>query len=678
MERHWERGHPRRLEEYQSTFPSLFEDRDLLNAMAYEEFRLRLQAGEGPTPAEYHRRFGLESRDWPGASSPSPRSSEHAASSVKAFPPGDGAAEMGQAAGAYLAYRRQLSERPESLDSLLESFRVPASHAELLRSLDRTDPHKAERLADALTGLPRVGGDFLGFRLSGELGRGAFARVFLARQGGLADRLVALKVSADVAGESHALARLQHTNVVPIYSVHRRGSLQAVCMPYLGATTLADTLASVRSQAALPNSGEGLLSSLRSRKVSSASAGREKVGAATVVLEDDTSETQETGMSVPPVDDALPDAPPPPQVERLRGLGYVPAVLWIAARVADGLAHAHERGILHRDLKPANILFSDDGEPVLLDFNLAAETNARAGAAVALVGGTLPYMAPEQLSAFRKSQPSVDPRSDVYSLGVILYELLTGAHPFPIRNGELDTILPEMIADRLASVADVRGANPVVSPAVASIVRHCLESDPARRYASARELQEDLARQLDHRPLLHAPDPSVARAAGQVGATAPEAHVVDERRAGRRRLARGRRHGLDDPSPAISGCRGGRVIPPAGERTAAGGRPADHPLGRTRPRGRGAGALPGCGGPLRRYRTGDWLRRDHSPRPCRRRTGNGSAAISVSYSSWRLRLSSAAPPGRGEGTAGSTWRRQRRVSIGPRLATTPARFPGRS
>lgn len=514
LEHKWRRGCPRRLEEYRSTFPALFEDRELVHAMAYEEFRLRVQAGEAPTPAEYRRRFGVDGHDWPLFPTSSSQRIADVASSLGRTSKGDGTEEMERAASAYRAYRRQAPVHTESLNSLLESFQVPAAHAELLRSLDRTDPHAAERLADALTGLPRVDTDFLGFHLCGELGRGAFGRVFLARQGGLADRLVALKVSADVAGESDALARLQHTNVVPIYSVHRRGPLQAVCMPYLGATTLADTLASVRSQATLPNSGEGHLSSIRSRRVPSAAGGLAKSGSASVG-DQTTSETVDTGIGRPAVGDGLRDEPRSPQVERLGRLGFVPAVLWIASRVADGLAHAHERGILHRDLKPANILFSDDGEPILLDFNLAAETTARAGAAVALVGGTLPYMAPEQLSAFHRSEPIVDPRSDLYSLGVIIYELLTGAHPFPVRSGELETILPEMIADRLGSVPDVRGTNPTVSPAVASIIRHCLECDPAKRYASARELHEDLACQINDQPLVHAPDPSVRERLGK-------------------------------------------------------------------------------------------------------------------------------------------------------------------
>ena len=133
--------------------PTLFEDRDLVHAMAFEEYRLRLQAGEGPTPAEYRRRFGIEGGDWP--SSPPLVPSERP---TRPTPPGDGAAEMERAASAYRAYRGQGPGRPEELNSLLDSFGVPAEHAELLRSLDRTDPHAAERLAEALAGLPPVGG----------------------------------------------------------------------------------------------------------------------------------------------------------------------------------------------------------------------------------------------------------------------------------------------------------------------------------------------------------------------------------------------------------------------------------------------------------------------------------------------------------------------------------------
>ena len=457
-----DRGEPRRLEEYLARFPHLAEQPDLLDAMAFEEYRLRLRAGESPTPAEYADRFGVEGGNWlqAEASSDDP------------------------------------SSRPDGYRYLFDSDGPSVEHAEMLRELDRTDPIAAESLAGAMSGFPRVGERFLGFELRGELGRGAFGRVYLARQGDLANRLVALKVSSKMAGESHALAQLQHTNVVPIYSVHRRGALQAVCMPYLGATTLADTLAVLKDRATPPRSGLELLSTHLKLDGNSKS-----------------TDPSDSSPDLPPTEpNPSPDRPTtlaqhsPPQVERLRKLSFVPAVLWLVERAADGLAHAHGRGILHRDLKPANILFADDGEPLLLDFNLSADTKVEFRASAALIGGTFPYMAPEQLRAFRDGEPLLDPRSDVYALGVILHELLTGSRPFPDRKGAVDGVLPEMLADRVAPLPDPRRTNPTISPAVASIVGHALEPDPDRRYQSADEFQEDLRRQLDNLPLRHAPE----------------------------------------------------------------------------------------------------------------------------------------------------------------------------
>ena len=194
----------------------------------------------------------------------------------------------------------------------------------------------------------------------------------------------------------------------------------------------------------MPESGAGLLTSLRTRRLVESTAVGPSHGKAT----GSPSEAHEDADAEATDPLEVSSAAETPQARRLRGLGYVPAVLWLVARVADGLAHAHERGILHRDLKPANILFADDGEPLLLDFNLAADTKLRIHASAAMVGGTLPYMAPEQLAAFRDGRTAVDARSDLYSLGVILHELLTGQHPFPVHRGAMGDILPAMIADR--------------------------------------------------------------------------------------------------------------------------------------------------------------------------------------------------------------------------------------
>src|SRR5262249_18311291 len=146
-------------------------------------------------------------------------------------------------------------------------------------------------------------------------------------------------------------AQLQHTNIVPIYSVHRSGCLQAVCMPYLGPCTLAHVLTELRQHPTLPGSGADLLG-IRERALSTTD------GPSASSTEDQHAEHANSDGRKDEPADATPrfaEVRAATQIELVRGLGYVQAILWMAARLSDGLTHAHERGILHRDLKPANI-----------------------------------------------------------------------------------------------------------------------------------------------------------------------------------------------------------------------------------------------------------------------------------------------------------------------------------
>jgi tetratricopeptide (TPR) repeat protein len=141
----------------------------------------------------------------------------------------------------------------------------------------------------------------------------------------------------------------------------------------------------------------------------------------------------------------------------------------------------------------------------------------RGGPSAAVIGGTIPYMAPEQLAAFRGSHIPIDHRADIFALGIILYELLTRRSPFPLpasppamaSDAEIDAFIDNVLHSRQAAPAPARLHNRSVTPAVDSILRRALEADPTRRYQSARQLQEDLQRQLDSEPLKHAPDPSL-------------------------------------------------------------------------------------------------------------------------------------------------------------------------
>ena len=363
-------------------------------------------------------------------------------------------------------------------------------------------------------------------------------------------------------------------------------------MPYFGATTLMDVLQHVQKSGSVPHSGLHLVSTLNNRKSRTA--------------------TPSNANAPPdaPADESVPRALPPVAAQttdtlaNLRKLSYVDASLWIVARLADGLAHAHGRGIVHRDLKPANVLITDDGQPMLLDFNLAVAVGPDAGP-TAHVGGTLPYMAPEHLLAFQNGRGEVDARSDLYSLGLILFELLTGRTAFAIPHGSFKAVLTEMIGQRNAACPAVRPLNPDVSPAVEAIVRKCVQPDPADRYQTAADLREDIERHLADLPLRHAANPSL-----------------------RERVRKwARRNPHLSSSSAVAGGRGG---PPDRGRRYPVRLAGERPLARSRPRTarvprrserRSRSALSNGSGPLRPRRELATVRIDR--RPVRRADGCG-------------------------------------------------------
>jgi serine/threonine protein kinase/tetratricopeptide (TPR) repeat protein len=342
---------------------------------------------------------------------------------------------------------------------------------------------------------PRIGEYFAGFLIRGELGRGTFGRVYLAEQSGLANRLVALKVSRLLGEEPRNLARLQHAHIVPIHSVHDDPTtgLRLLCMPYVGGTNLARILELLGSEAPVAGTGRTFVQALD--RLAAPQAGYSTVADAA------TTNGAERGSEQP-------------ARHFLKRAGYIQAAVWVAARLAEALEHAHDRGLLHRDIKPSNILIAGDGTPMLLDFNLSTDITRESTPeeARAMLGGTLPYMSPEHLDAFNPigttSAKEIDGRSDIYAIGLILFEMITGAAPFeePPASLPLVEIITMMTYQRRLILPSARAINPKVSWSLESVLRKCLEPNPDRRYRHAGELAEDLRRLLDDRPLRHAPE----------------------------------------------------------------------------------------------------------------------------------------------------------------------------
>ena len=271
---------------------------------------------------------------------------------------------------------------------------------------------------------PAAGESLFDFELNEEIGRGAFSRVFLGTEPALGGRQVVLKVSRSISSEAATLGKLQHPNIVPVFSVRsdpRRG-LAAICMPFLSRTTLFDLL-----DAAYVGTQSPLSSDVIRRTVRNANGNR-----------------------TPANTDTNPSSP--------RFASYIDCAIQISVQLADALAYTHALGIFHRDIKPSNVLITETADALLFDFNLAfARENA-----VNRLGGTLPYMSPEQLDAICRGPNStpheeIGARSDVFSLGATLYELLCGRMPF----GRLPNDLPiEELAQQLL-LRQRNGATPL-------------------------------------------------------------------------------------------------------------------------------------------------------------------------------------------------------------------------
>lgn len=363
----------------------------------------------------------------------------------------------------YEAYRLKVQTGEEvDDDAYVRSF---PELGDSLRHLIHADHVVRDGLADDVDDddvWPLAGEVFADFLLVEELGKGAFARAYLALEGSMSDRPVVIKIAREVGDEAGTLAQLRHTNIVPVHSTKRDdvSGFTALCMPFYGRATLHDVVQHMFAGDSQPSSARCLLDLVAELNADHAAAAVTK------------------------------DAEP-----ILHSGRYEDAVVWMGAELSDALEFAHGHGVYHGDMKPANVLIDRNGHPLVFDFNLA-QTDADEGG----VGGTLAYMAPEQLALLcddRETQLSISAASvDVFSLGATLYEALTGQRPFDLHGPltERNPAVALLEVQRQGPPALTERAD--VDPTIAAVIQSCLAFNPADRPASAGELAARLRKLL--------------------------------------------------------------------------------------------------------------------------------------------------------------------------------------
>jgi serine/threonine protein kinase len=382
---------------------------------------------------------------------------------------------------------------PELAGDIRELFPALVQIEKLKPETDLTgDSQRAETSSDARA-LERLGE----YRILRLIGRGGMGVVYEAEQESLG-RYVALKVLPSSAllhptylerfkREAKAAARLHHTNIVPVFGVGEHDGIPYYAMQFIRGEGLDRVLADVRRLRQQPGEAP-----------------------ATPLSEGSVAHSLLTGrFASPPAADPGEPAKRSEPSSATSGLStggpeaeYYRGVARIGVQVAEALAYAHRQGILHRDIKPSNLLLDLQGTVWITDFGLAKAEGTDELTQVGEIVGTLRFMAPERFEG--KSLP----QSDVYALGLTLYELLT------LRTAFDDTNKAKLIEKVVLQPPEPpRRIDPRIPRDLETIVLKCLAKEATGRYATAEALAEDLQRFLADRPIKARPVGKLERTA---------------------------------------------------------------------------------------------------------------------------------------------------------------------
>jgi len=347
----------------------------------------------------------------------------------------------------------EYAERYPTVKSmLLADLEFEESLGELATGLSDESPnvgdlsswHQQSQQSDDETLWPKIDSRIGDYTLVEQIGGGRFSRVFAARSSPNA-RPIAIKFCRRQGShEARTLAEVVHSAIGVVQGVEAvpGTDLIAIRMPLKSRTTLADVLRSVTRNDFVPTSADFVWDEVQSRN-------------------------------------KLLFAPP-----AWAGNSYVAWAQSVMSTLAEALSAAHGRSTAHCDIKPSNVLVTAEGKPILIDFNLSLRWDVESSSPN--IGGTLPYMAPEQIRAFdAKQRGDIGPRTDIYGLAATVYQLLTGELPF---EPPLDGNVSEILKQRRKRPRPIHEKNPHVPAAFASVIMKCLSYNPKERPQTAADL----------------------------------------------------------------------------------------------------------------------------------------------------------------------------------------------